>query len=166
MEYMPIPGDSGIEKAINAFKTHYANLSEYNTDMFYDCREILLIQFERFEFYLEYEEREFFRNLINDMKDYNVPPRKGYRFHIVNGLDRLICSVRKITECTVNDIIDFLELCENKPPEIINSVPELVSTVFIFEGNENVYRHDIYASQCSDLVRRFESRNIVLKSWI
>lgn len=133
------------------------NLKYYKTDLAIDLLKIFNDRANRFKDSGNNEELASVTRHIRDLKPYVMAPRIKNKLYIVADIERILLISFGISDFEIKVLT---EICDE--PEKFDIPPEYISSLYIFDKDEQILTTDIYPGELSNFIKHFNSRNLII----
>lgn len=143
----------------------YISLKQYSNDLPYDLGYIIESRFSRFKSYLDVIPLEQMKTAIKDFRSIAsevTSYSENTRLYIFNDFNRALFVSLDFSEKETNLIKENIENMLMNCPEVFNTEPEYVSTLYIFKGNKLIYSRDLYPFEVVEIVSRYHSSDFLI----
>lgn len=135
----------------------------YERDMVWDMCAILSNKLMFFHRNIDEFESARAEDYLRNLVPYSKKPTSEYRMYIVSGIQFISFAWINISsenfERVLNVMKNEFKLCEIMPSESLE--PNLVSTIYLFKGEEIVFSEDIYPSHLAWLTQGLSKFNLI-----
>lgn len=138
----------------------------YSYDILYDLNWIIKERLELFKHSIDEFEKERAEDYLQELIEFTSKPKFEYeylnRVYIISGIQFVGMACVGLSDAAITniktDVFAEVFMCDSLP--IMNTDPNLISTIYIFQKN-NVHCWHIYPSDAMWILQSLSSKNIV-----